>query len=191
MEERRKLRLLWYGIAVAIVVAAGQQMHFAFQRLGGPFWFAWLFPTNESAFEHVKMAVVTLPLFIIAIRLVDRVKGSALVVAYAAAVLVALIIQQGVFYVFFWIIGGHNLTVSIILFVIGQIVACYAAYWVAHRFESWNLIWILITVLAAVHILGMVVTSYATPRWEIYRDTEINKYGLDAAVHYVQYGHDH
>jgi len=191
VEQKRNLRPLWYVIAVSLVVFAGQQTHFAFQRLGGPVWLAWLFPINESAFEHIKMAVVTLPIMIIAIRLIDGIRGGALVAAFAVSLLVAFAIEQGVFYVFYWIMGGHNLIVSIILFVIGQAAACTAAYFVAHRFGSWNPVWIVVTVLAAIHIAAMVATSYATPRWEVYRDTEVNLYGLDAAEHYLENGHEH
>ena len=190
MVEERRSRLLWYAAAILVVAVVGQQWHFGYERLGATPFLAWLFPTNESSFEHAKLAVFTMPLIVVAIRLIDRRRGVSLVCAYAASVLTAVVIQQGGFHLFYAILGGHNLVITITLFVLGQIAACLVAIQVAWRLDSWNWRRVVMVALAAIHVAGIIVSTYVPPHWPIYYDTEAEAYGLDAARYQLEHDHD-
>lgn len=51
-------------ISAVILLGLGALFHFVYDWLDNPF-FAWLFPTNESIFEHTKLLIVPLSLYCI------------------------------------------------------------------------------------------------------------------------------
>lgn len=161
-----------------LVFVVGAATHFSFDVVGRWPPLAWLFPVNESLWEHVKMAFW--PALVI-----DWMLGTKLptlrhrLVCTAMSACVSTLLIAPLFYGYTGLLGHHLLVADVGVFAS----AVGAGHWVAYRIAMGPVptAGSVVAALSLAAILGiaLVLFTYAPPPFEMFRDSLTGQYGLD------------
>lgn len=159
----------------AIWMALGTVLHFAFDRLGRPWWLAPLMPVNESVWEHTKLLTVpvllTVPLQSRLLAVPPRQLLEADLQALGAG-LAAMVLLY-----YFWVgaIGPNSLWLGAGILGVSTAVCCGTLSVLLARGGT-PLPW---QMLLGALVVGYIFFTYAPPRLPLFRDSQTGTYGLE------------
>jgi hypothetical protein len=175
MERLKSWKL--YGIISIIIV--GSLMHSVYPWSGEIRWLGFLFPVNESVWEHLKMGYYAIVFFIVLeYPAIGRIAHNYWIARFCSVVLLNMVIVV-VFYSYTTFLGRSIVWVDILSYVLGVILSQMAA----HRIflqrplqRSVNYLGI-----AGIILIGLVFAWFTRypPRTDIFRDCRNHRYGID------------
>ena len=147
MVRSRRIFIFTLGGAVFTLVL-GSLGHFVYEWSGGAEWAAWLFPVNESVWEHLKLLILPVVLYFAAGAYFVRGADN-----YLSALFFCLVVSAGFvtggFYLYFSIVRDSILILDIALFAAGTFLGWRAAYYLLTS-ERYAL-------LSVISLIGVVV----------------------------------
>lgn len=170
----------WFGIV--FFVLAGTIIHWMFEWTNYFTPFAWLWPVNESYWEHAKMSFY--PLIIWTLIEVRKLAPTNLWKAKAVELLVLLFFHQILFYVIYNSIdfNGLGIVVEIItsqvIFIMGFIIGQYISIRLILSDESSKMINIISKLFIVLNFGFIIFSTYYTPELPLFWDPINEVYGI-------------
>ncbi|MGE5653866.1 MAG: DUF6512 family protein [Bacillota bacterium] len=167
-------------IGSLMIIVLGTISHFVF-NLADRWWpLAFVFPVNESVWEHLKLAFWPALLFGVLEWWWLRDNSGNLLVATVLSALIGPLLIVLLFYGYTAILGRNLFVFDMLTFII----AVAAAQWLSYRvlasgedLSRYNGLALLVLAVAMVAFLSL---SFAPPRWDIFRDPPSGGYGISA-----------
>ena len=135
MELRSRRILIFCCLGAFFTLVLGSLGHFVYSWSGGAEWAAWLFPVNESVWEHLKLYILPITLYFALGAYFLRGANN-----YIAALFFCLALSAGVvtggFYFYTSVVRHSILAVDILLFVSGTAAGWTAAYFLLNAQNS-------------------------------------------------------
>jgi hypothetical protein len=173
----------WHAWGVLFIIALGSLLHFAFAFLGKPVWLAFLFPVNESVWEHLKMAYwPALLWWIIGYFTLRRQAAPGCRLwfsAAAAALIVPLFVIVMLYYFYTGVFGIESVIVDIAIYVLAVLAGQAVGVYCYRRLpERWPLFF-----MAVLVILGLAAAfvwfTYDPPAVDLFYDHHHHSYGIN------------
>lgn len=168
----------WEIIGTISIIALGGVWHFVFDLANGWWPLAFVFPVNESVWEHLKLAFWPTLLFAVVEYWWLRDKAQNFLVAKVLSALIGPFLIVVLYYGYTAVLGRHLLALDLLIFAIAVVVA----QWVSYR---------TITSVrdlgrysgAAILVLGIAMAAFLTlsffpPRLELFLDHPTGGYGI-------------
>ena len=169
-------------LSCIFIIGFGTLCHFIYEASGEKKWCAFLFPVNESVWEHVKMYILPSFLWMIVEFLLYSSNPNYLTIKLISMLSVIIFIPL-VFYIVFYIMKKESIIASIIEFIldiiIGQIVF-YRLLLVESNFSF--------GIFAIIGLLLIFVCyalfTFFPPKIFLFEDSTNGKYGIKAHTNY-------
>lgn len=145
--------------------------------------FSILFPVNESIWEHMKLIVTPILIYIIIEYIIYRKKNIAynnFILSYAISIIIGIIFYL-ITYLPIHYIWGHSLLFAIALLFITFVVIEYISYKIMNYKEIKYNTLIGILMLLLLYILFGIFTYYP-PRNGLFYDTQSKSYGINKRI---------
>ena len=115
-------------IGAAFISVLGSFLHFTF-NLSNNFWVVGTFSAiNESTWEHLKLAVIPSIIWMIASKIIFKIKNDNFLWAKTVSIYLAPLLIISGFYLYTAIIGSNFLIIDISLFIASVVIAQYVSY---------------------------------------------------------------
>ncbi len=172
----------WEIAGLVFIVVVGGAWHFGWAWVGRPLALAWLFPVNESVWEHLKLVFFPMLLWFAVERPRLREEASNLLTARALELLAAFAVIVGGFYLYTAIAGRNFLTADIALFVAAVVLGqgLSAEVMAGRRVQPYVEAASAAVLVAAFALF--VAFSYAPPRTGLFRDPPTGTWGAAAQL---------
>lgn len=164
----------WKGFVLLVVL--GFLAHFGFDLAGQRIWAAWIFPVNESVWEHLKLGSVAMTGLLIYDRLTLSKPIYHLFTAWLSGYLLISSLVVAVFY------GYHSLLHRVIVPV--DIASFILGCWLSRKislvlYRMQRLHWLnMVSLLAGLLLMALTVWyTFQPPRQGIFRDGPSGTYG--------------
>lgn len=162
----KKSAKLFTFISVIFTIALGSLGHFFYEWSGNNYIVGLFFATNESVWEHIKLALF--PMFLCFLIYGLSTKGhNNYFSAFFMAMLTVILLIPAAFYGYTAMVGKSIIAVDITIFVLSIIIAYLVSY---ALMTSHNIPWLnLISVVGiAVIIVCFMTFTYNPPDWIIF-----------------------
>ncbi len=177
--EKGKNKFFIYELVGIIFGIVGSFIfHFAFEWIGEIKLLAWLFPVNESVWEHVKILLIPYAIFSIIEYCLLKPENSKNYwgIKALSMLLIPLAMIVG-FYTYTGIIGTHFLALDILL----SVIVVFLSYYLSYTLLSKN--YVLknpdYLIVGAVILLYLIVYfTYFPPKIDLFLDSTTAGYGL-------------
>ncbi|MFI5511512.1 DUF6512 family protein [Mycobacterium sp. NPDC051804] len=175
--------LTWDLAGIPVVIVAGTLLHFCFDWSGRRRAFAVLCPINESVWEHLKMAYWPL-LFLTATQSAVGAGSSSLPGARAVGFYAMCVVMLGLYFLTTALLSITDMRVRLIvdgsIFIVAVVVGQLASYAVTSTTDTPESAWRgLVALLVPVFVF--MLTTFAPPRLELFRDQITGGYGISRA----------
>ena len=171
-------QLIWnYVLVFTITVILGTISHFLFEWIHF-YGFAPFVPVNESIFEHLKLLFYPF-MFVSVIELLIRKKRlEKLMPARIFSIMLSIVLMLFLYSFLKWL-GFVNLIVDIFRYVAYLFLAYYLSYIAeVKHFMDRKAFRIAALILAVIVVFIFSLTTFCTPKWEIFRDPSTGGYGI-------------
>jgi hypothetical protein len=181
-EEYRKKIKIWSIVGAFFIFGLGALWHFMFEFFGDPIWIGWLFPVNESVWEHVKLMFWPAVIFYAIEGGFLWKKTNNFIFAKFIVLFFTPIVNIIIFYTYSGITGYENFIIdSIILFIV-TCIQQYISYKLLTREEIWSdkrTLRIAISILGIL-LLGALLTlwTYLPPTIPLFEHSGTGMYGI-------------
>lgn len=178
MTERRRARILRASVAGAVLgVLFGSLLHFTYQLSGRLTVVALVSAVNESPWEHLKLYLFPIALYIAVEWFVVENKAALLFVKLVQIV-GGMVFIEAFFYTYTGALGIESVWVDILSFVIAMASGYALSYrllsnGVTGRFPAW-----LSAASIALVMLFVITTTFAPPHVPLFRDSNTGGYGI-------------
>lgn len=158
----------------------GTLLHFAFEKLGTPFW-AVIGAVNESTWEHLKLLFWPFFIFTIIEYFVYGNNISGFLFSKAISVIIGMASNVILFYTYSGVLGFNVTAIDISLFFIAVILSYFISYKLNSHTVSYfsafnsNLAGAVIFLIIAVLFI---IFTFKTPRLGLFLDPVSGKYGI-------------
>jgi hypothetical protein len=168
----------WEGIGIAFLMIFGALFHFFFEWTGKIFPLAWLWPINESLWEHLKLVFFPLILWLMIEYKSINVSGKNIFLAKALEFLVICGIILGTFFIYTKFSNDTILAIDISSFYIGIIFGQIISVKIIEKPKDNTIFnWIGFGMLLGLLILFIIFT-YMPPHLILFLDRDAQKYGF-------------
>lgn len=148
--------------------------HFMYEWTGA---LAFLFPVNESVWEHVKILFIPYLLYtIIELIVLEPTDKLNFLAIKAVSLIIIPIVMIVLFYTYSGIIGRHFTVIDILIGIFSLLIGFYISLKLLMINYKFNRPLIPITI-ASLILIFLIVFTYYPPRIELFRDTIEDKYG--------------
>lgn len=164
----------WKGFVLLVVL--GFLAHFGFDLAGERIWAAWLFPVNESVWEHLKLGSLAMTGLLIYDRLTLSKPMYHQFTAWLLGYLLISALVVGVFYAYHSLLNRVVVPVDIASYILG----CWLARKISLRlYGSAQRPWLnSASLIIALLLTGLsVLYTFHPPRMGIFRDGPSGTYG--------------
>jgi hypothetical protein len=177
----KKSILIWQIIGIFVIFGLGYPWHFIYEWVGQLPKIGWLFPVNESVWEHVKLMYYPALLYYLVESIFLFKKSNNFLFAKMIALYLTPTISISVFYIYTAFIEA-NFIIDVIALVIATILQQILCYVIMTRKEIWtkrkNLLnAISATAIAALGVM-LIIFTYFPPFFPLFEDMIYNKYGI-------------
>lgn len=117
----------WQIIGAVFTLITGTLLHFVYEWFGGSLW-AVIGSANESVWEHQKLIFWPMTIFMAVEFFFYGRKTPGFIPIKVNSILLAMLINIGVFYFYSGIVGTHILVIDIFIFIVSVTAAYYFAY---------------------------------------------------------------
>lgn len=149
-----------FVILSIVMLILGTSMHFAHHLPFFNHFLGYIFPVNESVWEHMKM--IFYPALLTALYLLFTRKDAGLISGPIAAGILGLPFAQALFYLY-WIFTGHSLlALDIVCYIIEIAAVMWLGKWINER-GFLKKYWPLFAVFAAGMLILLGVLTYHVP----------------------------
>ena len=115
------------GLNILFIIIVGSLFHFIFDWCGRPKWIAWLLPTNESVWKHLKMIVYPFLLTIL-LDLNFCFDNHNYWFAKFISILSACILCAALFYGYYFFKKKSILWLNILIYILAVMAGCDFGY---------------------------------------------------------------
>ena len=165
-------------IGAISIIALGTLWHFVFD-LAGRWWpLAFIFPVNESVWEHLKLAFWPTLLFGLIQWWWLRDRTGNLFVATVLSALIGPLLIALLFYGYTAILGRNFFVFDIMTFIIAVIVAQWASYQVMVSPQDFSRFNGLAMVALGLTMIAFFSLSFFPPHWHLFLDRPSGGYGI-------------
>ncbi len=182
INENKKEIMIWQIVGAVVIFGIGAVWHFMFEWIGEWAPIGWLFPVNESVWEHVKLMYWPAIIYFVIEGIFLWKKTNNFLLAKLTVLYFTPIANIVFFYTYTGVTGYENFIIdSIVLFII----ICIQQY-ISYRFltsvEYGSNHRTTVIVLSAIGIglLGVILIlfTYIPPHIPLFEDTNFNDYGI-------------
>jgi len=181
LEQNRKLIKIWHIVGAFAIFGIGAGWHFIFDLIG---WapIGWLFPVNESVWEHLKLMFWPAILYYIVEGVFLWKKSNNFMLAKLIAVYFTPIANIVIFYTYSGVTGYESFVIDIIVVFITICVQQYISYklLITDEIGKHKRIWV--NILSAIGIVFLAVIlilfTYFPPHIPLFEDMNFNNYGI-------------
>lgn len=171
-----KKHFVWIICSTVIMIVLGFLWHFLYQLLGKPQYLAWLFPVNESVFEHLKMTLWPILIVWLIIRYCFSVPYHPdihkSVLCIWASTWIAEFIILSIHYILLAGFDLEHVAIDIIAYMIGIFVGQLFVTMHVLPFKAPTWVYCIGYIGLLLSIIGMGIFSYLPPDCPIFVDPE-------------------
>ena len=168
---------LWQFFGFAFTSFLGTVLHFLYEWLGGAIWVAPFSGVNESTWEHMKLLFWPMITFSLIQRLFFRERKDFWCVK-ARGIILGLLLIPVLFYTYNGVFGKSPDWINIAIFFISVAIAyAYETAELKKEAAACKNPSVAIFFLVLLAVL-FVVFTFATPKFEIFKDPISNSYGI-------------
>ncbi len=160
------------------VIILGTIWHFVFD-LAGRWWpLAFVFPVNESVWEHLKLAFWPTLLFGVVEWWWLRVEATNLLVATVLSALIGPLLIVLLFYGYTAVLGHHVFVFDMLTFISAVVVTQWLSYRVLMSPDDLSRYNGLATLVLGLALIAFLSLSFSPPRWDLFLDRPSGGYGI-------------
>jgi len=158
-------------------------MHFAYDLLGRPLFLAFVFPVNESVWEHLKMAFWPILFWwIIGYRTLKKKSAPSIYLWFSAALLsitVTLWLIVTLYYTYTSALNIESVVIDIIIFIIAVFIGQFIGL-ISYRKSSENkLKFFLALFILFILLTAFIWFTYNPPKIALFYDFHHQLYGIE------------
>jgi hypothetical protein len=180
--DNKKQIKIWHIIGVFVIFGVGAVWHFMFEWIGDPIWLGWLFPVNESVWEHVKLMFFPAVIYYAIESIFLWKKTNNFLFTKMIVLYFTPIVNIIVFYTYTGITGYENFIIDSIVLLISTGFQQWISYKLLTREEIWKDKRVLRIILAVIGILilgaFLVYATYYPPHIPLFMDNNFMDYGI-------------
>jgi hypothetical protein len=165
-------------IGVIFGVILGSLLHFAY-ALSGKNWFVGMFSAvNESPWEHLKLLVTPVVLFLAVEWFMVKDKRR-LLFAKCVQILTGMIFIEAFYYTYTGALGFESLAVDIVSFVLVMVIGYGLSYHITQSKAKLRLPASVYILFISIIVVYMALVTFAPPRVPMFMDQNTGLYGAE------------
>ncbi len=167
----------WELLGIFIIFFLGAIIHEAYRLSGYNNIVALFAPVNESVWEHLKMAVTAILLFsLIESFFIPEVNNF--ILAKTCSIYLVPILITGMHYFYKQLIGSHNLTLDLLVFLIAIAAGQLVSYGLLISSKHYTKLTTLALAADFIIVLLFVYATFNPPKIPIFKDGPTGLYGM-------------